>query len=185
MSTIIEIDGPQSWRQRLQPATFRGAMFHVETGGVSAGRRVALHEFPKRNVPYSEDMGHRAYRWQIQAYIIVSPTELDYVPARDRLIAALDADGPGTLVHPTLPPMLVMCEMYSVEETRERGGYCRFEMVFVERGSPIVYDVTTASDFAVNAAGTDMSGAVQKMLNDGLGGLGLIPQSFGLMAGGN
>lgn len=122
------------WRERMQPARFRDAEFHVELDGQASGRRVVVHEYPKRNKPYAEDMGRRAVRHIVDGYIIMSPTEPDYIPARDALIDALEADGPGWLVHPLLPAMLVMCEGYTVNESRERGGFCKFDMTFVEAG---------------------------------------------------
>jgi hypothetical protein len=33
-------------------------------------------------------------------------------------------------------PIKCICERYSVSETRERGGYCSFEMTFVQLGTP-------------------------------------------------
>ena len=156
MSSIIDVDGPNSWRQSLLRASFRGFEFHVESGGVSGGRRVVAHEFPKRNTPYSEDMGRRVQRWPIQGYIIVSPDEPDYIPARDDLLNALESDGPGILVHPTIRqgnPTLVMVDAYTMTETREKGGYVLFEMSFVERGNPINQDVIQSTSYnAVNTA---------------------------------
>jgi hypothetical protein len=41
------------------------------------------------------------------------------------------------LIDPYLgEPKLCICERYNVSETRERGGFCTFEMSFVELGSP-------------------------------------------------
>lgn len=58
----------------LQPASYKGVPFYVETGGRSSGRRIVPHEFPKKdNYPYSEDMGRRIRRFAVTAYIIYSP----------------------------------------------------------------------------------------------------------------
>lgn len=123
------------WRSRWKQAKFRDAEFFVETGGHAGGRRVALHEYPKRNVPYAEDMGKRANVWSVQGYLI-GP---DYLDAKDALITALDKDGPGQLRLP-LPYQMrdvkVMVQSYSITETRERGGMCQVEMQFVEYGDP-------------------------------------------------
>lgn len=182
MPWITQVDGPTSWRQRLVPASFRGAEFHVESGALSAGRRTKVHEFPKRNVPYAEDMGHRAYRWPIQGYIIVAPWDLDYIPARDELRIALDADGPGILIHPTMGTMTVMCEMYSMEERREAGGICRFDMMFVERGSPVVYDVTESTGDKIGSEANAFADTTSAMINNGLSGSsGLNVKSYTLL----
>jgi hypothetical protein len=36
-----------------------------------------------------------------------------------------------------------MAQDYNYVETRDRGGYALFEMLFVEAGSPVVYDTGT------------------------------------------
>ena len=122
------------WRTGIQ-AAFRGATFHIEVGGQAGGRRNVTHEFPERDVPFTEDMGRRARRWAITGYIVCSPTQPNYITARDALIAACEASSAGTLIHPTLGTMQVCCDTYSVSETRERGGMATFDMHFVEAGS--------------------------------------------------
>lgn len=141
---------PYAWRTRLKPASFRGAQFHVETDSQSGGRRVALHEYPKKNQPYAEDMGRHATSHAIEGYLIMGPTNLDYTGPRDALIRALDADGPGQLVHPSLGPMSVMCERYTVIETRDKGGYCKFDMVFIEAGDG---DTSSTEDTQISSNG--------------------------------
>ena len=132
MATLQEIS-PAPWRLRLQPASFAGRRFHVESQGRSGGRRVVLHEYPKRSKPYAEDMGRAAFRYQVTGYI-VGP---EYHEGKIALMNALDSTEGGTLMDPYLAePKKCICERYSVSETRERGGYCTFEMTFVELGSP-------------------------------------------------
>ena len=154
-------DLPIDWRQRLTDASFREAVFqfHVDTGGKSSGRRLANHEFPKRNIGYSEDMGRKMRKWTVQGYIIISPRNTDYIPQRDALVRALEADGPGWLKLPTFEPELVMCESYSCEETRQKGGYVSFNMTFCERGKPIAADVQQATQSTVTTAATELSTA--------------------------
>lgn len=118
------------------PASFAGRQFHVETGGKTSGRRIALHEYPKRDTPYTEDMGRRVYRFTLTGYLITSPSQPDYRPARDALLAACDNPGRGVLQHPTLGTLNVICEMYYVQEMRQRGGYCQVDFTFIEIGSP-------------------------------------------------
>lgn len=133
MSAIRDIHNP--WRDRYQAASFRGALFHVETEQRHGGRRTVVHEYPKRNKPYAEDMGRSAVRFTVQGYLI-GPNYLDL---KDALINALEQDGSGTLRLP-LPfqgqDMEVMVMQYGITESRERGGMCGVEMDFVEAGSP-------------------------------------------------
>ena len=119
------------WRARLRPASFRGATFHVEQGARSGGRRLALHEYPKRDNPYPEDMGRKGRVFPVAAYI-VGP---DYQDERDALIDALEQEGAGTLVLPTLGSQLVKAGPYACNERREQGGFCEFEITFFEDGT--------------------------------------------------
>jgi prophage DNA circulation protein len=132
MATIQEVS-PAPWRMRLVPASYNGVTFHVEQQARSGGRRVVLHEYPKRSTPYAEDMGRAAFRYQMTGYII-GPT---YNVGKVALMSVLDSSEGGTLIDPYLgAPKQCICERYNVTETRERGGYCSFEMTFVEMGLP-------------------------------------------------
>jgi prophage DNA circulation protein len=121
------------WRAMLVPAMFRFAPFHVDANARSSGRRIVLHEFPKRDVPYAEDMGRKARTFPVTGYVI-GPT---YVVQRELLEAALEAEGPGLLILPTLLQRdSIMCQVrdYTVRETRQAGGMAEFDMQFVEAG---------------------------------------------------
>lgn len=141
MSQISEIRNP--WRSILlsAPASFRQVIFHVEQGSRSSGRRDVLHEYPKRNEPYAEDMGRHARRFQISGYLIYRPSNplYEYTSQRQRLYEALEEDDAGMFVHPVFTPggMLAMVERYTMTESRERGGYTQFEILFVEAGKPV------------------------------------------------
>jgi prophage DNA circulation protein len=132
MATIQEIS-PAPWRLRLLPASFSGVPYHVEHQARSSGRRIVMHEYPKRNTPYAEDMGKHAIRYQVTGYLI-GPS---YHLAKLALITVLENTTGGLLVDPYLvTPMMAVCERYSVTEVRERGGYCTFDMMFAEAGNP-------------------------------------------------
>ena len=131
----------------MLPAHFDGIPFHVEAAARESGRRIALHEFPKKEYPYAEDMGHTAVAFTVRGYIIVYPNgendngtlyQRDYRNCRDRLIARLDLGSPGVLQLPSfvkkITPMIVVCPKYRVTEEDRTGGYCVFDMQFVERG---------------------------------------------------
>ncbi len=151
----------QPWRAALQPASFRGIGFHVEVGGQAGGRRNVTHEFPLRDVPWTEDMGRSARRWPITGYVI-GPT---YLVGRDALIAALEAGGVGTLIHPTLGSKQVNANPFNVTESRERGGICTFTMDFVEAGSPSGSSVTTDTQGAATTAGANLGSAATSQLD--------------------
>jgi prophage DNA circulation protein len=127
---------PQNaWRARYRQASFRGANFFTEVAGRTSGRRVAIHEYPKKDTPFAEDMGQRAVHFTVTGFVIAnSQNGFNYIPDMQQLINACEQGGPGSLLLPTIPAMQVMCVTYSVQEMRERGGYAAFEMQFVEAG---------------------------------------------------
>src|SRR5580765_6013376 len=115
MGSILDLHN--EWRDTLRIASFRGAFFHVESSGRQSGRRTVVHQYPKRNLPYAEDMGREAVHWQFTGYIILNDKRLqaaanhgratvapyaDLIAQRNALVNALEQDGPGELIHPSL-----------------------------------------------------------------------------------
>lgn len=125
---ITDIHHP--WRDALRPASFRGAGFFVQVGSRGGGRRTVLHEYPKRDDPYAEDMGRRAKEFPVLGYLLGN----NYLTQRDALEVALDAEGPGLLVLPTRSDIQVQCVRFVTTEREQYGGYCEIEMTFVEAG---------------------------------------------------
>ncbi len=160
----------QPWRAALQPASLGGAGFHVEVGSQASGRRIALHEYPKLDTPYAEDMGRRARRWPTTGYCI-GPY---YLQDRDALTAVLEVEGPFTFVHPSLGENQVVCEGYSVTEVREKGGFCIFEMQFVEAGASPDNSVTDDTQAQVGSSADSASTTAAASLDSGLSGQGGI-----------
>lgn len=146
----------------LRPASFRGISFEVENHSESGGRRLVRHEYPLRDMPYTEDLGKKAGSWQVEAFLVRSKS-VDYAAARDKLREALSAEGPGTLVHPYLGEMTVSVESYTMKETTREGGYCTFSVVFVESGSldkPDAKTDTAAATLSAAATATEAAKAV-------------------------
>lgn len=143
------------WRLNLQPASFKGAGFHVDVDVKASGRRTVFHQFPKRDIPYAEDMGRRGRHFTVTAYVISGPNTTDYTFERDILIEALESEGPGLLVHPTMGVDLVQEDGFTVRETRERGGIAEFEINFVEAGEAPSTAVSTDTQSAVTGTAQD------------------------------
>jgi prophage DNA circulation protein len=119
-----------SWRDRLQPASFRGVPFEVDDHRRDVGRRTEIHEFPFRDQPAGEDLGRATRKFNVEAYVF-GP---DYDVARDALIEALETRGAGTLVHPLYGRRRVMIEGPASlnENTSKEGGIAKFSIVFIE-----------------------------------------------------
>lgn len=86
MPTVPTIKNPRNpnWRARLRVAKFKGAPFYVDQQGRSSGRRTVVHEYPKRDIPYAEDMGRHALRYQITGYLIQAPRRYSDTDAGSR-----------------------------------------------------------------------------------------------------
>lgn len=119
-----------SWRDTLQPASFRGEPFLVEAHDSSFGRRVVVHEYPNRNEPYTEDLGRQARRFTITAFVVGD----DYQAKRDRLLEAVEQPGPGTLVHPYLGSLQVVIESCQLNENLQDGRMAKFNLMCIEAG---------------------------------------------------
>lgn len=105
--------------------------FSVDGDDASFGRRVQLHEYPNRDKPYTEDLGRAARRLTINAYVIGG----DYADQRDRLIAAVETNGPGTLVHPQYGEMQGSINgTVKVSHSSAEGRMARISFEFVESG---------------------------------------------------
>jgi len=131
-----------SWRDELVPASFRGVVFHVEIGSKSGGKRLVLHEFPKSDNGFVENMGQRLKRFTVMGYVLGD----DFISLRNSLVQALDEPTPGFLSLPTGFSGMVQCESYNTNERREVGGLAEVEMSFFESGqSPSFFSTDTKS----------------------------------------
>jgi prophage DNA circulation protein len=173
-----------SWREDYQQGSFRGVDFRTEYHERSGGRRVVAHEFPGRDEPVTEDLGRSARSFSIDCFVIGA----EYRADRDALIDALEAFGPGLLVHPFHGSMNVNVLSYRSTEDTEEGGMCRFSIEFVESGVPVAaipqtdwaaalafeaddvladapgsfaddFDIAGVADFVADAAGELVNGA--------------------------
>ncbi len=157
---------PESWRANLRPASFRGAGFKVDVAARGGGRRTTEHQFPKRDDPEAEDMGRQAKKFTLTGYVIGE----DYTAQRDTLIAALETEGSGLLVHPTMGEFLVNPGLFGTTERRERGRMAEFEMEFLEAGSQSSTSAQTDTQGAVASSAADASDANAQSLANNLNG---------------
>ena len=119
-----------SWKNKLRPASFRGASFGVESHQTEQGRRTQVHEYPGRDDPYVEDLGLKAGTFSVRGFCIGA----DYMAARDKLLEACNQPGAGQLVNPYLGTQNVVCTAVSLSETADEGGMARFDLSFVVAG---------------------------------------------------
>lgn len=129
-----------AWREQLSQVTlpdgrvlvagsFRGVPFRTVDADMKVGRRNVVNEYPQRDEAYVDDLGRRARRFVVEAYVI-GP---NYLAERDALIKAFETKGSGELIHPRYGLRKVSLDgEVSVKETPERGGMARISVTFVE-----------------------------------------------------
>ena len=124
----------------LLKASFRGVEFEVTDSELTVGRRNQVFEYPQRDIPYVEDLGRSARTIRISAFVVGD----DYVERMGKLIAALEEDGSGTLIHPWLGQMTVTPKSASTVSYSTALRTASVKLEFVESGE---YKFpTTASD---------------------------------------
>lgn len=126
------------WRDGLLPASYDGNEFFVDVGSRESGNRLVVHQFPKKDQPYTENMGRRAIEFRVRGYVIQSARRPDYRPVRDALQQRLEqgmAGKAGQLQLPTMRPVSMIIQNYRLTEEERLGGYCVFDMHFVESGT--------------------------------------------------
>lgn len=122
-----------SWRDNLMPGSWRGLPFLCRDTGNNGGRRLGEFEFPDSDSVYVQDLGRGIKTYTLEIYVAGD----DYMAMRDQIEAALDGDGPGTLVHPYRGPLQVFCKHpFRLKEMALKGRAAFFEVDFVEAGSP-------------------------------------------------
>lgn len=120
----------KTWRDELQPASFRGVPFWVDTDTTPVGRRTQVHEYPQRNKPMVEDLGEVTRIIQQAGFVIGD----DCFFQRDNLLHALNTPGEGILIHPWFGQMTVTATDCAVSHARPDGGMVVFDLTFVEAG---------------------------------------------------
>ena len=147
----------------IQAGSFRGAPFLYQTSSADLGRRVAKHEYPKRDKPYAEDMGRKAREFTLSVFV-VGP---NWQAQRDAIITACETAGAGKLVHPLFGEMQASCTGCKVSESTATVGRADFELSFVEPGdisfAAVIVpapgaEVTDAAASADAAASQDFAG---------------------------
>jgi prophage DNA circulation protein len=158
-----------SWRDNLQPASFRGVSFGVFESSLEGGRRTVSHEYPQRDTASIEDLGLKARGYSVEAFVVGD----DYMTSRNALQSALELGGSGILVHPYYGTQVVFVDSYSIRESANDGGMASFTISFLQESS-IVYPAvsqTAASTLAstITSASTNSAAAMSASYASGTG----------------
>lgn len=151
-----------AWRDELQPASFRGAAFHVRGSEATVGRRTASHEFPGKDVPYVEDLGRRGREFTLDAFVLGT----DVIRDRDALIEAIEAAGAGELVHPYRGRMMVAVPSGRWMQATDEGGLVRFSITFQETSEAVQPAVRADTQAGVEVAAEEAETEIQSVFAD-------------------
>jgi prophage DNA circulation protein len=123
-----------AWEDSLHEASFRGIAFYYRSVESEVGRRNAIFEFPKKDAPFSEDMGRRARKFRIEIILIGD----NYHLQRDAIRDTLEAPGAGKFVHPFWGAMSVVVDGGArIVESTDHGGMCTIDVTFSESGEKL------------------------------------------------
>lgn len=147
------------WREDLQPASYNGIRFYVNTGSTTFGRRGTLHEFAFRDVPFAEDTGRKGKVFTFQAYLYGD----DYIDDLKKLMKEMEEKStPGELVHPTLGRFIVKPSPdNSVVHNGRVGGFETLQLTFFEAGENILPEQTNNTVTTVADLNTDTQASVE------------------------
>lgn len=129
-----------SFLDQLQPASFRGVPFGVHGANGRFGRRGVIHEYPKKNKPWVEDLGRGTRKIALTGYLVEDALTYDggdVIAQRERLIAAVEQGESAPLVHPTLGRLTVSAieDSLDINERVEDGWrYFEFTLELIESG---------------------------------------------------
>lgn len=132
----------------LHPASFRGVVFQVNGADCGVGRRVQVHEYPQRDMPWVEDLGRATREIALEAFLIGA----DYIDQTNRLLSALETAGPGTLVHPWLGTMQVCLSAPARVRFDSGLGVATVTLSFVESGELTFPNPTSSTQAASRLA---------------------------------
>lgn len=122
------------WAAGLQVASWRGLPFAVRDSSIRKGRRTAEHVYPFRDSIWVEDLGRGVRRYSFRGFLVGD----DVLQQSEAMQAAIEAPGPGTLVHPELGARTCAVGREIAFRRSERGRMVEVEFEFVET-APILY----------------------------------------------
>ena len=118
-----------NFKKYNRTASFRGIEFDVRDDTYESGRRLETHEYPGSDTPMTEDLGRKAYKIQLTAFV----NGKDWRKKAEKLKNALDLREPGELTHPNGKKYKVCVESYNIHESLKIYE-SEFVITFIESG---------------------------------------------------
>lgn len=119
----------------LMPASFRGARFLCPRDHVNQGRNSIRHQYPGSSRSYVEDNGSNSPEYHLTCFLHNGSGTL--AADWNRLVAALNKPGPGTLRHPWLGSKFCAVKgPWKVSRDDKDSGVLEVDITFLETGAP-------------------------------------------------
>tara|TARA_A100000171_G_scaffold6710_2_gene5227 strand:+ start:30988 stop:32214 length:1227 start_codon:yes stop_codon:yes gene_type:complete len=153
-----------AFEDEIRQGSFRGAPFHTKSRKLSSGRRGPTIERPNRDQAESQDLGRKVRSFSVPAFVLT----YDGFQAKNRLLAALDAPGPGTFVDPfggQFAERRVKVVNYGLDESFDAECVASFTINFEEVGENTERGVTpgrVSAAFQLTQKSSALSTAAQK-----------------------
>ncbi|WP_332130037.1 DNA circularization N-terminal domain-containing protein, partial [Azorhizobium caulinodans] len=144
----------------LKPAAFRGLTFFMPDASIEVGRRIVSTYFPGRDGRAVEDLGRDDGPVRVRGLIVGD----DYIGQALALQAAMQARGPGTLLHPWLGEMTVVVPEGSgvIHFNTLELRAIRFEVAFMPVPAGVSVVVSSTLSALLSSVST-MLGAAQRL----------------------
>lgn len=149
----------RDWRTFV-PASFKGLRFEVESDSGTGGRNVAVHEYVRAEFHDTEDLGVKATKWTVTAYIASDTVDIEATS----VFATCTAPGAGLLVLPWIQPALYRCTEVKRSSAKDTMGKIAFEMSFVAAGGSGA-SVTPMFDLRAASLASGLQGLVRPVMN--------------------
>lgn len=148
--------------EKLQPGSFRGISFLVNTETKTGGKKTVTHEFVNSNERFTEELGELPPNFSIEAIVHGD----DAIQRRFDLERVLNQSGLGDLVHPVYGLIKVKSTTYSVSSNQTRIGEYRFSIEFQSTKENLTAQPTPLTNSAVSKAAEDAREAVNNAIGD-------------------
>ncbi len=169
---------------RFNPLTalegsFLGFPFKISHEHAEGGRRGPLHQYPDRDVPYFEDLGREAKRFELAIYFVGPIADL----TGDLFEALLWKGNVGSLILPRLRRERMKAQKWTFDRESGKGNWVACQVTFVEVGRNSFPTATDSWPHKLLDAALAARTAFADALGNALSLVDLPPEATAVLAG--
>lgn len=151
-----------SWRDKLQPGSFRGVPFQTDSVDSTEGRNVVKKSYLLTEDVSSRSVSRKPNEYKFDAFFLGE----DYMEQRDNFRKALANPEPGTLIHPYYGTLQVIYETSTIRESSREGRMASISVTFVEAGVEKFPGISEDRKFKLNASIVSLEDVAQNAFNN-------------------